>query len=126
MQQERCRGDEVIEGRAVLIVAVAHAKMPGSRRRGNAGGSLRAQRFGSSSDDAVSELLDALVDAEGLIGVRFGPQRLHADQPRTLQEIDEQQRRCGKLRAAESNGMEKSAQHWRNKARPSVLPCPGR
>jgi hypothetical protein len=37
-------------------------------------------------------------------------QRLYADQPDALQKIDQQQRRRGKLRGAESIGMKKLAQ----------------
>jgi len=69
------------------------------------------QRFGSSGDDALLPLLEALVDAQSLIGVR---QLLHSDEPDALQKVDQQQRSRGELRGAEGVGMEKSTQHLRN------------
>src|SRR6266478_3579999 len=122
MRQKGCGCDEVVEGRTVLIVAVAHAEMASTSGGRQASGGLGTQRPGSSRDWAAFPLLEALVDAQSLVGVREqGMQGLHMDQ---------QQRGCGKLRGAESIGMKKSAQHsrniCRNKAGPSVLPCPGR
>src|SRR5208282_3344712 len=116
--------DEVIEGRAVPIVTVAHAEMAGPARRRHTGGGFGTQRLGSSRDDAALPLLEALVDAQSLVGTREqAMQRLHADEPDTLQKIGQQQRGRGKLRGAESVGLKKSSQHSRNRGRPSVLPC---
>src|SRR6266849_1353920 len=97
--------------------------MAGASGGRQASGGLGTQRLGSSCDWAAFPLLEAFVDAQSLVGVREqGMQRLHADQPDALHEIDQQQRGRGKLRGAESIGMKKSAQQ----GRPSVLPCPGR
>src|SRR6266478_7888594 len=119
MRQKGCGCDEVVEGRTVLIVAVAHAEMASTSGGRQASGGLGTQRPGSSRDWAAFPLLEALVDAQSLVGVREqGMQRLHVDQPDALHEIDQQQRGCGKLRGAESIGMKNSAQQ----GRPSVLP----
>ena len=129
---EAAQQRQIVKWRAILIVTVAYAEMSSSRGGWNASCGFRAQRFGSSRDGTVFPLIKTLIDAESLVGVwhRSACQCLRSDQPDALQKIDEQQRRSGKLRGAESIGMKKSAQHfqqdWRNKARPSVLPCPGR
>src|ERR1017187_11011622 len=85
--------------------------MAGPARRRHTGGGFGTQRLGSSCDDAALPLLEALVDAQSLVGIgEQAMQRLPADQPDALQKIDEQQRRRGKLRGAESVGLEKSSQ----------------
>lgn len=85
--------------------------MTGPTRRRHASGGFRTQRLGSSRDGSTFPLLKALVDAQSLVGVwHRGMQRLYADQPDALQKIDQQQRRRGKLRGAESIGMKKLAQ----------------
>src|ERR1039458_2305890 len=78
---------------AVQSVTVAQAEMAGPARRRHTGGGFGAQRLGSSCDDAAFPLLEALVDAQSLVGIgEQAMQRLPADQPDALQKIDEQQR----------------------------------
>jgi hypothetical protein len=75
-----------------------------------AGGGFGAQRLWSSSDGAALPLLEALVDAESVVGIGEQVVRgLHVYEPRALQEIDQQQRGRDELRLANVTGREKSA-----------------
>jgi hypothetical protein len=79
-----------------------------SRRQ--AGGRFRAQGRGSSGDGAAFPLFEALIDAQSVIGVwEQSLPSFDEDEPRALQEIDEQQRSRDELRRADGIGIEKSA-----------------
>src|ERR1035438_1564723 len=89
-----------------------------SRGRHTRGG-FCAQCLRRSRDGAALPLLESIVDAEGVIGIgERSVHGLYADEPGTLQQIDEQE--CGRdeLRAANRIGIDNSAYQ----GRPSVLP----
>lgn len=103
-------GYEVVEGRAVDVIAIADAEMALATGGGDAGDGFRAQGFGSSGDGAASPLLEAVVDAERVIG--FGERAvdgLNADEPEALCEIEEKQGAGDPLWTANRVGIEKSA-----------------
>ena len=110
MHEKRRGCNQIIERRPVLVVAIAYAQMSRASRRRHACDGFCAERLGSSGDRAALPLLQSIVDAKGVIGIgERSVDGLHANEPCTLQQIDEQKRSRDELRAANRIGIDNSA-----------------